>query len=293
MKRNWKVAVCLLLAVLMMSACSSKPDPNDFPDITQAIGPTHTPSPTNPPVQDIPEPGDEEAAGESIFSSNPFDVDMPDFTEADALREENYVDPEFGSLNNYTYRYSRPESTVYAYAGSTPIPLNPVDMPTPTPRPQLSFTYTGYTASTVGVSFEAPVNWQVDQSQSYLFILSEPQNQIKDNQQCIITISAEPISNYTQRELETHVTQRLNTIGGADFTEWKPSYTATRHMLGQTGVYANYTGMYSDGTEVGGRIHYVSVDNVLYGLEIVYPLGFKDDFMDVFGQIRSSLSRIR
>lgn len=289
MKRNWKLAACLLLALVTLSACSSQPDPNDFPDITQAIGPTPSPAPSSLPILDEPI---YESDGESIFSANPYD-DFADFTAADALDEEDYVDPEYGVEDNFAYSYSQPAGTPYAYAGSTPIPLNPVDMPTPTPRPKLSFTYTPYTASTVGVTFEGPSGWQVDQSQSYLFVLSEPQTQIKDNQQCIITISAEPVSTYTKRELETHVTQRLNTIGGGDFTEWKPSYTATRHMMGQTGVYANYTGMYSDGTEVGGRIHYVSIDNVLYGLEIVYPLGFKDDYINVFGQIRSSMTRVR
>ena len=154
-------------------------------------------------------------------------------------------------------------------------------MPTPTPRPALSFTYADYTASTAGVTFKAPVSWQIDQSQAGLFILSEPVAQIKDNQQCIITVSAEPVSaNYSQRELESHVTQRLNTIGGAEFTDWKPSYTATRYMMGSEGVYANYSAVRTDGTEVGGRIHYVCIDNMLYGLEIQFPLGFKGDFVE-------------
>ena len=214
MKRNWKLAACLLLALVTLSACSSQPDPNEFPDITQAIGPTNTPAPTPVPVADEPVPDQQE--GESIFSANPYD----DFTEEDALDEEDYVDPEYGVEDNFAYDYTQPEGTPYVYAGSTPIPLNPVDMPTPTPRAKLNFTYTPYSASTVGVTFEGPSGWQVDQSQSYLFVLSEPQNQVKDNQQCVITISAEPISNYSQRELETHVTQRLNTIGGGDFTEW-------------------------------------------------------------------------
>ena len=83
----------------------------------------------------------------------------------------------------------------------------------------------------------------------------------------------------------------LNAIGGSQFTEWKPSYTATRHMMGKTGVYANYSGTLNTGVEVGGRIHYVCLDNVLYGVEITFPLGFKDDYIDVFGQIRSTIAR--
>ena len=64
-------------------------------------------------------------------------------------------------------------------------------------------------------------------------------------------------------------------------------------MMGSQGVYANYSGTLTDGTEVGGRIHYVSIDKILYGLEIQFPLGFKDDFIDVFGEIRSSMKQMQ
>ena len=291
MKRNWKLIVCLLLAASLLTACSGTPSGEDFPDITQNIGPTATPTaaPTAPPVVegDVISPDE---GGESIFSQNPYLED--EFTEADALAEEDYIDPEFGVLESFAT--PEPAGTVYPYAGSTPIPLNPVDMPTPTPKPDLSFTYAQYIASTVGVTFDGPANWQVNESQSSIFVLSEPTNQVKDGQQTTITLSAEPIgSDYSQSELETHVEQRLDTIGGLQFTSFKPSYTATRHMLGSTGVYANYSGTLTDGTEVGGRIQYVSVDGTLYGLEIVFPLGFKDDFIDVFGEIRGSLKFIR
>lgn len=296
MKRNWKLLLCLLMALLMLSACSSQPDPNDFPDITQAIGPTGTPAPTAVPVpESAPQDNaDGSASGESIFSANPYDVMVDEEMLANmAANEEDYVDPEYGVESLYEASL-KAEGTVYPYAGSTPIPLNPIDMPTPTPRPDLSFTYADYTASTVGVTFKAPVSWQVDQSYSGIFILSEPVNQIKDNQQCIITVSAEPVNaTYKQSDLETHVKQRLNTIGGLDFDEWKPSLTATRYMMGSEGVYANYSGTLTDGTEVGGRIHYVSIDKTLYGLEIQFPLGFKGDFIDVFGEIRSSMKQIQ
>lgn len=292
MKRNWKLMVCLLLALFALTACSGQPSAEDFPDITQAIGPTATPTavPTAEPAPNDEFPGDTAADGGSIFSDNPYLED--EFTEADVLAEEDYIDPEYGVLDSYVPMDT--SSTVYPYAGSTPIPLNPVDMPTPTPKPDLSFTYTQYIASTVGVTFEGPANWQVNESQSSMFILSEPTTQIKDGQQCVITVSAEPIgTNYDRGDLETHVEQRLDTIGGSQFVDFKPSYTATRHMMGSTGVYANYSGMLTDGTEIGGRIHYVSIDGTLYGLEIVFPEGFRGDFIDLFGEIRSSMSLIR
>ena len=64
-------------------------------------------------------------------------------------------------------------------------------------------------------------------------------------------------------------------------------------MLGSTGVYANYSGTLTDGTPVGGRIQYVSEGGILYGLEIVFPEGFRGDFIDVFGEVRSSMSFIK
>ena len=134
MKRNWKLMVCMLLALCLLTACSGKPSGEDFPDITQAIGPTATPAPapTAPPVVE----GDV-IEGESIFEYNPYLED--EFSEDDAMAEEDYIDPEFGVLEDIVVVGG--EGTVYPYAGSTPIPLNPVDMPTPTPKPDLSFTY--------------------------------------------------------------------------------------------------------------------------------------------------------
>lgn len=291
MKRNWKLLLCLLLAAATLSACSGGGTPNEvFPEVTQNLGPvTATPTPVaqqqpQQPDADMQPSGD--VGGQSIFDANPYDVLEPDFTPEDALNEENYIDPD---EDLYAVDINA-NATVYPYAGSTPIPLNPVDMPTPTPRPALSFTYGAYTSASIGVSFEAPVGWQVDESQSQVMVLSEPEGQIKDGQQCVITLSAEPVTgNYSESDLKSQVNQRLDTIGGAEFDDWKPSYTATRYMMGSKGVYANYTGTLTSGVNVGGRILYVCIDRVLYGLEIIFPQGFKDDYLDVFGKIRSSM----
>lgn len=291
MKRKIRLVACLLLAVLTMSACSSNQNSDQiFPEMTQNLGPA-TATDTPAPQASVNEPSGEDGSdadigsGQSIFDTNPY---LSDFTEYDALNEENYIDP-YGDENS-TLSVPEPEGTVYPYAGSTPIPLDPVDMPSPTPRPSLSFTYSAYSAASVGVTFEGPVGWLVDESQAQFFTLSEPDAQIKDGQQCIITISAEPVtSNYSESDLKSQVTQRLDYLSTSEFPTWKPSYTATRYMMGSLGVYANYTAARSDGTEVGGRILYVCIDRVLYGLEIIFPLGFKDDYLDVFGQIRSTM----
>ena len=290
MKRNWKKVVCLLMVALTLSACSATESPEDFPDITQALGPTATPTAVPAPQPQVEDSAamDDYAGGESIFSNNPYDVDISGITDEDIYSEENYVDPYQDQLMAVV-----PRGTPYPYAGSTPIPLDPVDMPSPTPRPDLAFTYSTYIASTVGVTFQGPVSWMVDESMPSMMVLSEPSNQIKEGQQCVVTLSAEPVSsNYSQNDLKRHVTQRLDTLYTSDYSDWKPSYTATRYMMGSEGVYANYTATRSDGVEIGGRIHYVCIDHVLYGLEIVFPNGYKDDFLDVFGEIRSSMEKI-
>ena len=300
MKRLWKLLLCLLLAVLTLSACSGQPSNTEqFPEVTQALGPaTPTPEPIVRDSQDDPSTADgsgesgaaDPSAPQSIFDTNPYDVVLENgFTEQDALNEENYIDPELDDGSDLYV--AQPTGTVYPYAGSTPIPLDPIDMPTPTPRPSLSFTYGDYSAASVGVSFKAPAGWLVDESQAQTFILREPDSQIKDGQQCVITISSQAVtSNYNQSDLETLVKDRLDVIGGAsNITSFKPSYTATRYMMGSLGVYANYTATTTDGVEIGGRIQYVCIDRTLYGLEILFPEGFREDFIDVFGEIRGSM----
>ena len=288
MKRNWKLMVCLLMAMLMLTACSGKPDPEEFPDITQAIGPTATPTAV-PTAETAADPEFPDASGESIFSENPYLED--EFTEEDVLAEEDYIDPEYGVLDNYIAMDT--SATVYPYAGSTPIPLNPVDMPTPTPRPPVTFSYVSYTAGSLGLTFEAPSGWIADDSLTEVYSVIEPAEQMMGGQQCVVTIVAVPVNtNYDQRDLEKEVKARLNDISATNFAVWEPSLTATRHLMGGKGVYANYSGELVNGVKLGGRIHYVCINNMLYGVEIMYPREYREDYMNIFDKIRDSLKTI-
>ena len=112
-----------------------------------------------------------------------------------------------------------------------------------------------------------------------------------DGQQCIITISAEPVTNnYSESDLKKQVTQRLKEIGSVNFTVWNPSLTATRTLLDSKGVYANYTGTLANGVELAGRILYASTNNKLYGVEMVYPRDYRDDYLNIFAKIRETIS---
>ena len=228
----------------------------------------------------------------SIFD-NPYLNE--DISSDEALGEENYIDPydtgaDTGSLLSASGASGGVE-TVYPYAGATPIPLDPVDLPTPTPHPELTFNYATYTAGSLGLSFDCPSGWLVDESQTDVFVLTEPETQMHDGQQCIITISAEPVTaNYSEKDLKKQVTQRLKEIGSVNFTVWNPSLTATRTLLGSKGVYANYTGTLANGVELAGRILYASTNNKLYGVEMVYPRDYRDDYLNIFAKIRETIS---
>lgn len=295
MKRKWLAALCLLMAAVLLSACTAQqPATQTFAEVTQYLGPAPTEAATpEPATGDTGDTGDN-AGGDSVFASNPFAVNdgSTDPNAAAALNEEDNG----ASNENDTVVYGAPDpdATVYPYAGSSPIPLDPVDAPTATPRAPLTFTYVPYTATALGLTFEAPAGWVPDESVNEMFTLSEPEQQIKDGQLGIVTLYAVPVnSNYTEANLTTEIKQRLSTIGATNFVEWNPSLTATRFLMGGKGVYANYSGTLAGGVKVGGRIHATAIEGVLYCLQINYPLGFKDDYLSVFAKVRETLKRVK
>ncbi len=294
MRRKWLAVLCLLAVAVLLTGCNGQQDSGTqtFTEVTQYLGPTNTATPS--PTANTSSDGN----SDSVFSNNPYMVDNTaadadaDFTAADALGEEDSQDNGVYDDTTIVYGQADADATVYPYAGSTPIPLLPIDAPTPTPRAPLSFTYVAYNVPSLGLSFEGPAGWVADASVDGIYTLTEPEQQMKDNQLGIVTLSASPVTaNYSETELGTEIKSRLNNISATNFVEWKPSYTATRYLMGSKGVYANYSGTLADGTEIGGRLHAVTIDKVLYCIEITYPYGFKDDYLNIFSKVRETISR--
>jgi|GEM_PF-130449 len=292
MKRTAFVLLCLMALALLVSGCQSQPQESLYAEATQHIGPvTTTAAPTT-----VPTTADADA-------TVPVEPDAT-YTESNALGEEGISPEDTTAPYDYDAGYQAQTSlfsstnespaiaTSYPYTGSTPIPLNPIDAPTPTPQAPLNFTYVPYSPASVGVTFEAPAGWIADDSYNEVFTLSEPESQMKNGQLGIINVYAVPVgSDYSESELTSEIKQRINTIGSLNFSEWKPSLTDTRYLMGKMGVYANYTGTLLSGVEVGGRVHATTIDSVLYCIQITYPLSYKDDFMDVFRQLRDTIER--
>ena len=307
MKRKWLAVLCLMAVAALLTGCEGQQQPNQtFAEVTQYLGPAtaNTAAPVNNDAAGASD-ADTNSDGGSVFANNPYVVNTDADPNADpnadanadnpdaqtALDEENNAGDGNGN-NAVVYGQADANATVYPYAGSSPIPLDPVDAPSPTPRASLTFTYVPYDVSTLGLTFDGPAGWVPDDSVSETYTLTEPEAQIKDGQLGVLNVYAVPVnSSYNESSLTAEVKQRLADIGGTNFVEWKPSLTATRYLMGSMGVYANYSGTLANGVKVGGRIHAATVDNVLYCIQITYPLNFKDDYLNIFSKVRETIKR--
>ncbi len=251
-----KISLILLVVMLLaaLSGCASQPT------FTQAT----------PPPQQSPNYG----------GTPPTDAptDAPEY-EGNPLAEEE------GDA------YEAPAMADYGYAGSTPMPLDPIDMPTPTPRPKLTFTYQTYEATKLGMKFDAPAGWTVDDSASDTYILTEPAYQQKDNYSAFIILRKASVSKqYNASEMAQEVKGMLDTIGSTNFSEFKTSYTDDRTLMDHDGVYANYEGTLVDGTRVRGRVHVTCIDKVLYSIHMAHPANYNTDYLTNHGKLRETMT---
>ncbi|NLM86342.1 MAG: hypothetical protein GX171_06590 [Clostridiales bacterium] len=186
-------------------------------------------------------------------------------------------------------------SGVALHAGATPIPLDPVDMPSPTPRPALTFTFATYTASNLGLTFESVAGYTVDDSQPDVYVLTEPIEQQKDNYSVVFTFSRSSVgNNYTIDTLRNDLRTFAADLGKVNYKEWRVSDTADRTLLGKPGRYVTYRGVMHDDTIVRGRIHMALLDNNrVLTIHYTGPGEYNTDYSNtVFTRIRSTLKAI-
>lgn len=186
------------------------------------------------------------------------------------------------------------EMGVALYAGATPIPLNPIDMPTPTPRQALTFTFASYTAGNLGLTFESVAGYTVDESQPDTYILSEPPEQQKDNVSAQFVLQSSSVAgNYTANNVKQDVRSYVTDLGKVNYKDWRLYDTAERTLMGKNGYYVNYRGVMHDDTVVRGRVHMALLDNNrLLMLHFVCPANFNSDYTKVYSHIRDTLKSI-
>ncbi len=269
MKKRWILALTLLLCACLLTACQSGEEQRF--NVKTSNGTTQAQKPA--------------AAQQQSPAGN---------ADYDPLAEED----DFGTWEaqvpaqpQYT---NTPAPTIRSeYAGATPVVIDPIDKPTPTPVPPLTFAYQVYDATKLGLSFEGPVGWIKDDSASDTFIIQNPASGV--DYYATLTIRAEKVSTqYSTAQLEDVIEGMLAALGNASFDEYDASSTASRTLLGQKGIYGNYTGTLNTGAKIGGRVHAACVDKVLYTVHISYPYAYRDTYIDqVFHHLRDTIKVTR
>ena len=183
--------------------------------------------------------------------------------------------------------YNAQGNTVYA--GATPIPLDPIDMPTPTPRPSLTFSYAPVVADKLGITFEGPVGWYADTSAADTIVLTDPV--AYDHVNASLTIRIRPVdSDYKLANVKTEVRNMLSEIGQYNYVEWTTTDLASRTLLKKDGYYANYRGELYDGTIVRGRVMVALLDgNKIITVHMTTPGWYNESYMNVVSHMRDTL----
>ncbi len=175
------------------------------------------------------------------------------------------------------------------YAGATPIPLDPVDKPTATPRPELTFNYSEYTSSSMGLKFEIPYDWTVDDSVSGTLVFTDPNT--LDNVNATMTVIVTAVaSTYKADDIKADLKAELSALGQYNYTEWSTTTAEKRTLVGGDGYYANYRGVLYDGTIVRGRVH-MAIINGNRRIEVIMncPGWFNSSYTNVFTHFRNTV----
>ena len=274
----WKKRIlCLVLvlcAALTMTACKQK---ETFPTAAQGPETQVTAEPQSP--QNI--SGEAPAQQEIDFDDDSYDPTQEEGGDDEEVDEPVQVDEPTAA-----------PTMKGEYAGATPVLIDPIDKPTPTPLPALTFTYDKYEAKALGLSFEAPSGWLVDDSQPDTYTLTNPDPSMDYAAQ--LSIRLVPVSkNYTKNELIKEVKGTLDTLGSDGFKKFERSNTAGRKFMNTDAIYANYTGTTTDNVKVAGRIIIACANKTLYILHVSYPQGYTKTYVDnVYDRFRHSVKTI-
>ncbi len=264
-KKQTALALLICLTVVLLSGCAQ--EPTTYPDAGTA--------PTREPVR------------QSDVLSQPTDapkqavVEFPeDYTEAgDDGSWEEADDEDSGYFGQVPVVNSK-------YAGTTPIPLDPVDMPTPTPRPDLEFEYE--TADTaMGYSMEVPVGWEIVQNDASGFVIRDPE--MHDKVFATFSLTSQNVSSsYRVNDLKNELTNQLNQIQ-RNYVGWRIWTADKRQLLKSDGYFNAYRGVTYDDTVVRGLVHVALVNRSVDTLSSSAPGYYNTSYQRVYNRMRNSI----
>lgn len=265
MKKSLRILALLMLAVLLTGCAAQE---QKFPDADAAQASAQQKDPMD------------------LSTAVPrTELDLPEGY--DPASEENGEEESFNASAVYD-DYGR-----NVYAGATPIPLDPIDMPTATPKPTLKFEYGTVTADNIRLMFDAPQGWGVDMSASDAVTLINPNELDGYNAQIVVRVY-NVASSFKSGDLKTELRNTLKELGQYNFAKWKTTELASRTILKQEGFYADYEGTYTNGIAIYGRVMMALLDNhQVIMLHLSCPDGyFNSSYKAVINHLRDSLKQI-
>ena len=198
--------------------------------------------------------------------------------------EEEPEQPEPISYYNYGQQAAQPVEQS-RYAGSTPIPLDPVDMPTPTPRPDIEFEYEKMDTA-LGYSMDVPVGWLVEQNDKNMFVIRDPE--MRDNVYATFTMTTKSVSSsYRASDLKAELSEQLSQIQ-RNYVGWKIWQADSRPLLKSDGVYNAYRGVTYDDTVVRGLVHVALVNRNVVTLSFSAPGYYNTSYQRVYNKMRNT-----
>ena len=276
MKNKRILLIMMLLLMVLFTGCGEKPKV-EYDEYTGSVPPVvqqqdALPLPTQAPTE-APAP----SQGTPEGANQPDDTVLGDeFMQAAMQEEQDQMQFAQGVYDAYGNA---------VYAGTTPIPLDPIDMPTPTPRPELEFTYTAQT-NQMGYSFEAPSDWLVQQDEFNAYVLSDPT--VRDNVNAMISFTKTAMHNPSISDAKETMNSTLSTIQMA-FTEWREENAAKRGIMDHSGYYNVYRGVMHDGTIIRGLVHVIAMDDSLLTIHMQAPAWFNSSYTKVYTRIRNTI----
>ena len=292
--KKFRLLALMCVCVLALSACGSSSKTSNYTVVSTSSSQnlygnqtsTTTTTTTEESTGAISLTVDDETTD---YDTTDYDDGSYDPTSEEGSGEGEVIDiPDVAEVAEVT---NTPVPTIRSeYAGATPVVIDPIDKPTATPVPALSFSYTTYYATKLHLSFEGPIGWTVDDTDSDTYVITNPDTSADYAASMTIRVTS-VTSDYSTSQLTSEVKNMLSTIkSSASYKSFSPSNTASRTLLDKAGVYANYTAVLSDGTRIAGRVHVTCLNKVLYTVHITYPRDYTDTYVDkVYKKMRDTI----
>ena len=277
-KRGW-LALILAVCLLALTACQSANNSEPFQVVTN-VNQLPTQNVTVPDIVPV------------VDNTPDYDYDTGDYDPAS--EEDPYAEDEWQDATTVSSVPTPAPVISSAYAGATPVVLDPIDKPTPTPAPALTITdFMTYDATKLSLSFSGPVGWQVNDLASDTFILTNPDPSV-DYQAELVVRAVAVANNYGETDMKKEVKTLMNNLK-VDYSSFSATNTASRTLMDKKGIYADFNGVRKDtGASVWGRIHLTCINKTLIVMRLTCPRTYSETYKDtVYSKFRHTVKFTR